>query len=198
MKIKTFIFSLIFILSISQVAFAYQIDCGDIDTKSIKIASIDCSKNVRTVVKPAQVNVKEPSISNSRGITNMISSIKQDIKELINWAAEKVGISPRLLGAVASAESSFDQEAKSPSGAIGIMQLMPTTAKSLGVNPYDQRENVLGGAIYLKQQLDKYQGNIPKALAAYNAGPGAVDKWGGIPPFAETQKYISKVMANLR
>ena len=110
-------------------------------------------------------------------------------------AAAKYGVNADLLKAIGKAESGFNASAVSSAGAIGVMQLMPATAQSLGVsNPYNARENIMGGAKYISRLLDKYDGNVRLALAAYNAGPGNVDKYGGIPPFEETQNYVKRVM----
>lgn len=112
-------------------------------------------------------------------------------------AAQQYGLDPQLLRAVAAQESRGNPSAVSPKGAYGVMQLMPQTAKEMGVtNPNDVTQNIMGGARYLKQQLDKYK-DIPTALAAYNAGPGAVDKHGGIPPYPETQNYVKSIMAHM-
>jgi len=104
------------------------------------------------------------------------------------------GVPLAILVAVAHQESGFHQSSVSPAGAIGTMQLLPSTAKELGVNPNKQLENIIGGARYLKQMYGKYH-SWPLALAAYNAGSGAVDKYGGIPPFAETQNYVKDVLS---
>lgn len=114
-------------------------------------------------------------------------------------AGEKWGLPPALLKAVALVESNLNPRAVSRAGAQGLMQLMPSTARSLGVkNPFDPRENIFGAARYLRSLLDRFDGNIRLALAAYNAGPGAVEKYNGVPPFPETQKYLQRVLEAAR
>lgn len=118
----------------------------------------------------------------------------QKLSTLIESAAQKYNVDPKLVAAVAEVESNGRQEAVSSVGAIGVMQLMPDTAASLGVDPYDKQQNIEGGAKYLRQMLDTFGGDLKKAVAAYNAGPGAVKAYGGIPPYKETQNYVSKVL----
>jgi soluble lytic murein transglycosylase-like protein len=114
----------------------------------------------------------------------------------IEAAAQRNGIDPALLKGLIKQESNFDPNAGSPAGAQGLTQLMPGTAASLGVtNPHDPVQAIEGGAKYLKQMLDRFGGDVQKALAGYNAGPGAVARFGGVPPYAETQQYVQKVMA---
>ena len=116
------------------------------------------------------------------------------LASLISDAARTHGVDPRLLAAVASRESAFDAHAVSSVGAGGLMQLMPATARFLGVaNIFDPRENVFGGAHYLRTLLDTFNGDLDLTLAAYNAGPGAVQKYGGVPPYRETQAYVKAV-----
>jgi len=114
----------------------------------------------------------------------------------ITAAARKYGLDPALLAGLVRQESNFNAAAVSPAGARGLTQLMPATAAGLGVaNPSDPVQALEGGARYLRRQLDAFGGDVTKALAAYNAGPGAVQRYGGVPPYAETQAYVQKVQA---
>ena len=113
----------------------------------------------------------------------------------IDAAAQKYNLDPNLLRGLIRAESNFNPRAGSHAGAQGLTQLMPGTARSLGVtNPFDPAQAIAGGAKYLRQQLDRFGGDVRKALAAYNAGPGAVQRYGGIPPYTETQNYVRRVL----
>lgn len=123
----------------------------------------------------------------------------QPLEQIFQKASKTYGVDESLLKAMAKAESNFDPNATSKSGAMGIMQLMPATAKGLGVtDAYDPEQNIMGGAKYIASLLDKYDGNVSYALAAYNAGSGNVDKYGGIPPFEETQNYVTKILGYLQ
>ncbi len=140
--------------------------------------------------------------------TPMTSSVQKNFSSELNFAMQnttldgifkeasnKYGVPVNLLKAVAKAESNFNAKAESHAGAQGVMQLMPSTSKSLGVtDPFDAYQNIMGGAKLLSQFINKYDGNTSLALAAYNAGPGNVAKYGGIPPFKETQNYVKKVL----
>jgi soluble lytic murein transglycosylase-like protein len=111
-------------------------------------------------------------------------------------SAARNGVDPALLTGLIRAESNFDPKATSPAGAQGLTQLMPATAAGLGVSdPLDPVQAIEGGARYLRQQLDRFGGDASKALAAYNAGPGAVERFGGIPPYEETQAYVRRVLS---
>jgi soluble lytic murein transglycosylase-like protein len=115
----------------------------------------------------------------------------------ITAAAQQNGIDPALLAGLIKQESGFNPTATSSAGAVGLTQLMPGTAASLGVtDPTDPTQSIQGGARYLAQQLTTFGGDATKALAAYNAGPGAVQQYGGVPPYAETQNYVKDVLAN--
>lgn len=120
-------------------------------------------------------------------------------QEIITRAAEKAGLPPEIVHSVAKAESAYNAKAVSPKGAIGLMQLMPQTAAVLNADPYDPQQNAEAGAEYLAQLLEKYKDDahqVSKALAAYNAGPGAVDKFKGVPPYRETVNYVNRVIAD--
>jgi soluble lytic murein transglycosylase-like protein len=122
-----------------------------------------------------------------------------DLNRLVNIASSAHGLSPALVHAVITVESGGDPSAISDAGAMGLMQLMPGTAHTYGVaDAFEPSENVDGGCAYLHDLLGRYRGDLTLALAAYNAGPGAVDKYGGVPPYAETQAYVRNVTALFR
>jgi soluble lytic murein transglycosylase-like protein len=117
----------------------------------------------------------------------------------INAAAKRNELDPALLSAVVGQESGFQPRAISSAGAMGLMQLMPATARELGVrDPFDPAQNIDGGARYLRGLIDRYHGRLDLALAAYNAGPGAVDRFGAVPPYPETQAYVKNILATYR
>jgi soluble lytic murein transglycosylase-like protein len=120
------------------------------------------------------------------------------IAELVDNAARKYGLPPAFVRAVVAAESGFQPNAVSPKGAIGLMQLMPATASEFGADPRIPEQNIDAGTRYLRDLLLKYDNRAYHALAAYNAGPGAVDKYHGVPPYRETQNYILSVLRNWR
>ena len=137
----------------------------------------------------------EVSLANASYGNNEELLCSEELEEIFQTASETYGISLSLLKAVAKAESDFDPTCTSSSGAMGIMQLMPGTAKELGVtDAYDPEQNIMAGAKYLAENLDIFNGDVSLAVAAYNAGRGAVKKYDGIPPYTETQNYVKKVL----
>lgn len=122
---------------------------------------------------------------------------KSEIIGIINEVSNKYDVDPKLIEALVKQESGFNPNAKSKAGALGLMQLMPSTAKGLGVtDPMDVRQNIEGGVKYVKSMLDRFNGNVILALAAYNAGPNAVKRYDGVPPYKETQNYVRSILAN--
>lgn len=144
-------------------------------------------------------DVDDSAKTSGAGFSNYISqeslSYGDYLEQIFQKAADTYQVSKDLLKAMAKAESNFQANATSSAGAMGIMQLMPGTAAGLGVrDAYNPEQNIMGGAKYISQLLEKYNGNLSYAIAAYNAGSGNVDKYGGIPPFKETRNYVIKVL----
>jgi soluble lytic murein transglycosylase-like protein len=145
----------------------------------------------------AQVPGQQTSAISVSAASGTTAGNTTDFEAEITAAATSNGIDPALLKGLVQQESGFDPNARSGAGAVGLTQLMPGTAAALGVtDPADPVQSLQGGARYLREQLDRFGGDERLALAAYNAGPGAVSKYGGIPPYAETQGYVNKVLAN--
>ncbi len=133
-------------------------------------------------------------VTNNSRLGNITDRVK--INKLIDEYSQKYGLDSDFVKAVVKQESGFNEKATSKCGAMGLMQLMPGTAKALNVNdPYNARDNIEGGVKYLKGLMDRFDGDMKLALAAYNAGPNAVKKYNGIPPYNETQNYVKNIMS---
>jgi soluble lytic murein transglycosylase-like protein len=155
------------------------------DLRTAEILRFEAEEYMPPPPPPVQ---DEPAVENNRPSTH---------EELLHQAAERHGLRPEFVKSVAAAESAMRQEAVSSKGAIGLMQLMPATARELGADPHDAAQNADAGTRYLRQLLEKYKDTsdpVRYALAAYNAGPGAVDRYGTIPPYRETQVYVERVL----
>jgi soluble lytic murein transglycosylase-like protein len=145
-----------------------------------------------------------PAVYSSAGVRSLApqpappasAAAPVEVAQAIRESAERHAVSAPLAEAVAWQESRFRQAAVSPKGAVGVMQLMPGTARRLGVDPADLKGNVDGGVAYLAQMVARF-GDLPRALAAYNAGPEAVERFGGVPPFAETRAYVKSILGRL-
>jgi len=162
---------------------------GYVEVAAAEITGIEPDGEVST----APAVAPEPAIAPVAPMVPMASP-----KKLADQAADKYGLPRELVRSVMAAESGFQPQAVSPRGAIGLMQLMPTTAHDLGVDPQDPVQNVDAGARYLRDLLVRYNGALWHALAAYNAGPEAVDKYNGIPPYLETMRYVNRIDKDLK
>lgn len=141
--------------------------------------------------------VQAEAIQSQPSLNSYAKPTKSQILDMVSKISKKHGVDEKLVKAVIKQESGFNPQATSHCGAMGLMQLMPKTAKGLGVtDPYNPVQNVEGGVKYLKNLLKKYNGNVILSLAAYNAGSGAVDKYNGVPPYKETQNYVKNILAN--
>ena len=160
---------------------------GTLDLPTNEIRTFEIEEYVRPAAPPS---VAKPANTET-------ASAPANPQEIVAKAATENGLRPEFVRSVAAVESAFRIKAVSPKGAIGLMQLMPGTANDLGVNPHDPAQNADAGARYLKQLLLRYKDTgdpVRFALAAYNAGPGAVDKYKNIPPYRETQQYVERVL----
>lgn len=177
--------------SFAEVLKAIQKGEGQFRTgKSNFLALTNAAKNLKANTVSA-----EGSLEKTFG--NIVNPSRNQIMSIISKACQKYGVDEKLVKAVVRQESGFNPKATSHCGAMGLMQLMPGTAKGLGVkDAYNPVQNVEGGVRHLKGLLARYNGNVVLALAAYNAGGGNVDKYGGVPPFKETQNYVKSILAN--
>lgn len=171
--------------TLPRAASAQVIEIGDdgrTSTYSGPTVFTDAGAQPIVAAPPPQISVAAP---------------KAEVMQQLNAAAQTYALSPALMEAVAWRESGLRHEARSPKGAMGVMQLMPATAAELGVDGRDLAQNVHGGAAYLRRMLNQFGGDLVLGLAAYNAGPGAVKRYGGVPPFAETQGYVAAILNRL-
>lgn len=152
------------------------------------------SDSARSSTRKSSGTVSGRSFADTLKSKAGVTGVPQSMDQIFEEAAQLYHVPVSLLKAVGKAESGFNANAVSPVGAQGVMQLMPETARALGVdNPFDARSNIMGGAKYIAEKLAQYDGDIELALAAYNAGSGNVAKYGGVPPFAETINYIARI-----
>ena len=150
-----------------------------------------------TLLKNRGISSVDASIYTNPNVNFNKRATRDEIISMIDDTSAKYGVDAKLIKALVKQESGFNPTAKSKAGALGLMQLMPSTAKGLGVkDPLDAKQNIEGGVKYVKSLLNRFDGNIILTLAAYNAGPNAVKKYDGVPPYKETQNYVKSVLRN--
>ncbi len=181
--------------AVLATGFRLHADHHEIDGATVRLYQKDggFSQMDASLVTAFEQEVELPAAAAPVPVAPVVAPVLQP-RELVEAAARKNGLPPNFVHSVVRAESGYKADAVSPKGAIGLMQLMPATAKAYGADPHDPGQNVEAGAAYLRELLIKYNGDARRALAAYNAGPGAVDKYNGVPPYAETQTYIERVL----
>ena len=199
---------LIMLFQLQQVNSAWQVgaangESGNNSSESLLFMSL-LQSALQDNSSVQKLTTEHPTQSRNLTNTPVVTPVSQNfngeksLNGLIGAMGQKYGVDPNLIREVVNAESGFDSHAVSPAGAEGLMQLMPGTASGYGViDSFDSAQNLEGGTHFLKDLLDRFEGNIPLALAAYNAGPGAVEKYQGVPPYKETQAYVQKIMAGL-
>ena len=160
-----------------------------------KVLQSTAKSQFGTLLRNQGIKSVDASIYTNPNVNFTKRTTKDEIMAMIDSTAEKYGVDAKLVKAVVKQESGFNPNAKSKAGALGLMQLMPTTAKGLGVtDPMNPQQNIEGGVKYLKSLLERFHGNTILALAAYNAGPNAVSKYDGVPPYKETQNYVKSIL----
>jgi membrane-bound lytic murein transglycosylase B len=178
----------------------FDLGPAKIKTESTMVSPGEWGDNANYV--PGQTSTSDNTVGSPAddiGTAGFATPAKVDgwspqVSAMMDTAAKKYGVPKALLTSVSRAESAFRSDISSPAGAVGMMQLMPATAKGLGVSDIkDPWQNIAGGAKYLRQLLDRFNGDATKAVAGYNAGPNAVQKYGGVPPYKETQTYVARV-----
>ena len=185
---------------IARMSELQQMISGQVQTQTQPTTSTqDFASQLQTATTSAAITGTTGTDTSASLMSTGTSELGADVPygAEITAAAKKYGLDPALLAGLVKQESGFNPNAGSPAGARGLTQLMPGTAAGLGVtNVLDPVQSLDGGAKYLRQQLDAFGGDVARALAAYNAGPGAVQRYGGVPPYAETQNYVRAVQAN--
>ena len=175
--------------------YQYTDDNGVMHFSNVSVGTAKKYRNLKSAAAAKQQTTTKPrATTRSRG-TFSSSNIPSAYVDIINTACNRHGIDPSLVHAIVKVESDFNPYALSRKGAMGLMQLMPQTAVEMKVgNSFNPHDNIDGGVRYLRYLMDRYEGNLPLALAAYNSGETAVKKWGTIPPYQETQNYVQRIM----